>query len=141
VKSAGLVRSLPLAASIGDWAWTSTATRRRRDANAKGDWQVVSDGALEALGERLLAGRALSASDSERSQPVVLVNETLARTYFAGREAIGGRIRMGSDKRALDDRRRIVATSATTASPRRSRRSSTSRTRSSRCRRVGRPAG
>jgi predicted permease len=99
VKSAGLVRSLPLAASIGDWGLDVDGYEEGPGRNAKGDWQVVSDGALEALGERLLAGRALSASDTERSQPVVLVNETLARTYFAGREAIGGRIRMGSEKR------------------------------------------
>jgi predicted permease len=97
VRAAGLVRSLPLASSIGDWGLEIDGYVAPQGQHAKGDWQVVSDGALEALGERLIAGRALTAADTETSQPVVLVNETLARMYFGARDPIGGRLRMGSN--------------------------------------------
>jgi putative ABC transport system permease protein len=97
VKSAGIVRSLPLAASIGDWGLDVEGFVETPGHNAKGDWQVVSDGALEALGERVLRGRPFAESDTATSQPVALVNETFAQIYWPGQDPIGRRIRMGSD--------------------------------------------
>ena len=96
VRAAGLVRSLPLAASIGDWGLDVEGFVETPGNNAKGDWQVVSDGAFEALGERLLRGRTLLPTDTAEAQPVALVNETLARTYWPGQDPIGKRLRMGS---------------------------------------------
>jgi putative ABC transport system permease protein len=97
VDEAGLVRLLPLATEIGDWGLDVEGFEETPGNNAKGDWQVASDGAMEALGERLRAGRSLSASDIAGSLPVVLVNETFARLYWPGQDPIGRRIRMGSD--------------------------------------------
>jgi predicted permease len=96
VQAAGLVRSLPLDAEIGDWGLEVEGYVAPPGRHAKGDWQVVSDGALEALGERLLRGRSLLPSDTADALPVVLVNETLARTYWPGRDPIGGHLRMSS---------------------------------------------
>ncbi len=95
VRGAGIVRSLPLAASIGDWGLDVEGYVASLGQHAKGDWQVVSDGAMEALGEKLLRGRGLAPSDTADNLPVVLVNETLARTYWPGQDPIGKRIRMG----------------------------------------------
>jgi predicted permease len=96
VESAGLVRLLPLATEIGDWGLDVEGFEESPGRNAKGDWQVASDGALDALGERLRDGRALAASDVAGALPVVLVNETFARTYWPGQDPLGRRIRMGS---------------------------------------------
>jgi putative ABC transport system permease protein len=96
VAAAGLIRSLPLAAEIGDWGLDVEGFEETPGHRAKGDWQVVSDGAVEAMGERLLAGRPILASDTAEALPVCLVNESLVRAYFSGRNPIGGRIRMGS---------------------------------------------
>jgi predicted permease len=96
VRAAGLLRSLPLAAEIGDWGLDVEGYDESAGHRAKGDWQVASDGAVAAMGERLLAGRPLAASDTAEALPVCLVNENLATTYFSGRNPIGGRIRMGS---------------------------------------------
>src|SRR5262249_33174090 len=96
VRAAGLVRSLPLAAEIGDWGLDVEGFVETLGHRVKGDWQVVSDGALEAMEERLLAGGPIRASATAEALPVCLINETLARTYFAGRDSLGGRIRMGS---------------------------------------------
>ena len=96
VRAAGLVRSLPLAASIGDWGLDIEGFVESPGNNAKGDWQVVSDGAFEALGERLVRGRTFTAGDTAEALPVAVVNETLARTYWPGQDPIGKRMRMGS---------------------------------------------
>ena len=47
------------------------------------------------MGERLVRGRTITAADTSDSQLVALVNETLARLYFAGRDPIGGRMKIG----------------------------------------------
>jgi putative ABC transport system permease protein len=96
VQSAGLMRSLPLANSIGDWGLDVEGFVETPGNFAKGDWQIVSDGALEALGERLVRGRTFTASDTTDTQPVAMINETLGKLYFGGRDPIGGRIRMSS---------------------------------------------
>jgi putative ABC transport system permease protein len=96
VRQAGLVRSLPLANSIGDWGLDVDGFVESPGNTAQGDWQVASDGAPEALGERIVRGRAFAAADTADAQPVALVNESLARLYWPERDALGGRIRMGS---------------------------------------------
>jgi putative ABC transport system permease protein len=96
VHKAGLIRSLPLAAPIGDWGLQIEGWVDPPGTHAKGDWQVASDGAVEALGERLVRGRAFAETDTADSEQVALVNETMARTYWPGGEALGGRLRMGS---------------------------------------------
>jgi putative ABC transport system permease protein len=96
VKTAGLMRSLPLANSIGDWGLDVEGFVETPGNFAKGDWQVVSDGALEALGERLVRGRTFTASDTTDAPPVAMINETLAKTYFGDRDPIGKRIKMSS---------------------------------------------
>ena len=55
-------------------------------------WQVITDGYLEAIGARLVAGRPLRADDHAGAMPVVLADERLADRYFGG-EALGRRIR------------------------------------------------
>jgi predicted permease len=97
VDAAGLLRLLPLGAPIGDWGLDVEGYEEAPGRGAKGDWQVASDGALEALGEHIVRGRAFTAADAADSEPVALVNETMARTYWPGRDALGGRLRQGSN--------------------------------------------
>jgi putative ABC transport system permease protein len=70
-----------------------------QDAFPRGDWQIVSSDALEALGERVVRGRSIAASDDAKSPPVALVNETIASTYWPGQDPIGRRIRQGGPAR------------------------------------------
>jgi macrolide transport system ATP-binding/permease protein len=49
-----------------------------------------------AMGIRLLDGREFTDRDGDGARDVTVVNETMARRYFPGRSAIGGRIRIGS---------------------------------------------
>lgn len=97
VTAAGVVRALPLATTIGDYGLDIDGYVEAPGRNAKGDWQIASDGAFEAMGTRLVRGRWFTPADTTASQPVVVVNETMARTYWTDGQAIGGRVRIGSD--------------------------------------------
>lgn len=98
VEAAGVVRVLPLATTIGDYGLDVDGYEERPGAGAKGDWQIVSDGAFEAMGTRLVRGRWFVPTDTSESQLVAVVNETLARQYFRDGNAVGGRLRVGNMK-------------------------------------------
>ena len=59
-------------------------------------FRLVSPGYLETIGAHLQQGRLLEARDREESVPVVVVNETLARTYWPGASPLGHRIDTGT---------------------------------------------
>ncbi len=99
VQAAGTVRVLPLATSIGDYGLDVEGFEEAPGRYAKGDWQVASDGAFEALGTRLIRGRWFTASDTTDGPVVAVVNETLARTYWTDPNAVvGGHIKVGNSK-------------------------------------------
>ena len=99
VEDAGVVRVLPLATTIGDFGLDVDGFQESPGRNAKGDWQILSDGAFEAMGSRLVRGRWFTEADTSFSAPVAVVNETLARTYWTDPGAVvGGRIRVGNSK-------------------------------------------
>ena len=55
----------------------------------------VLPGFVETLGIRVIDGRALTADDREATTPVVLVNESMARRFWAGESPVGKRFRLG----------------------------------------------
>ena len=63
--------------------------------NAKGDWQIVTAGYMQAIGERVLRGRGIERTDTPDTQLIGLINEEMARRYWSGRDPIGGRFRIG----------------------------------------------
>jgi putative ABC transport system permease protein len=52
----------------------------------------VSDGYFEAMGVKLVAGRFFDARDNSTGEPAMVINETLARKYFAGTDPLIHRI-------------------------------------------------
>jgi predicted permease len=63
--------------------------------------RVVSDGYLKALGITLVAGRDISTRDIPTGEPVIVVNETLARTLWPGQNAIGQLMRACGERRVV----------------------------------------
>jgi putative ABC transport system permease protein len=64
-------------------------------APSKGaEFRVVTPGYFRTLGVRLLRGRLLEESDQEQAAPVAVVNESLARIYWANQDPLGRRIRL-----------------------------------------------
>jgi predicted permease len=63
--------------------------------------RVVTDGYFEALGIPLKSGREFTASDRGSSEPVMMVNETLARTLWQGRDAVGQMMTQDGGRRVV----------------------------------------
>jgi putative ABC transport system permease protein len=58
--------------------------------------RIVSPGYFETAGVHLLSGRLLNESDTARSEPVAVINKTMATLYWPAQEAVGHSIRLGS---------------------------------------------
>ncbi|MFN8091067.1 MAG: ABC transporter permease [Vicinamibacteria bacterium] len=56
---------------------------------------VVAPGYLAAMGMRLRSGRSLAWTDTEVSEPVMLINEALARRAWPGEDPVGKSVQMG----------------------------------------------
>lgn len=94
---AGATRSLPLATELGDRGVQVEGYERRPDENVAADWQVVSPGAFEAMGMRLLAGRSIEDGDRADAQAVVVVNEAFARRFWPDGDAVGRRLKLNGE--------------------------------------------
>jgi len=93
VRETALTSSLPLQ-GWGFGVPYSIAGREVTDLTNRRPafFKIVSPSYFDALGIRLLAGRALSDNDRAGAPPVALINETLAKREFAGEDPIGRRI-------------------------------------------------
>ena len=65
------------------------------DPGPHGDVRYVTPGYFAALQIPLKAGRLFTDQDREGAQPVVIVDENLARQYWPGENPVGKRIRRG----------------------------------------------
>jgi predicted permease len=61
-------------------------------------WQTAGENFFETMGARLIEGRFFDHRDIAETNPVVVINQTMARTYYGNRSPIGKRIRIGDDK-------------------------------------------
>ncbi len=95
VQYAGAVRALPLASTIGDFGLQIENFVPTTGTRPKGDWEIATDGYLEAMGERVLRGRGIQPSDTSDGMMVGLINEELARQYWNGQDPIGKRFKIG----------------------------------------------
>ena len=63
-------------------------------------YRMVTPEYFRALGIPVRGGRPFDASDRGGSVPVAIINETLARQYFHGRNPIGSRMRLADGEKA-----------------------------------------
>ena len=92
VVSAGYSTSVPL-----EWKGGTNQFRIEGRAPVEGmaydaNHRQVSEGYLKAVGTPLVRGRYFQTTDTERSMPVVIVNQTMARKYWPGGDPVGQRI-------------------------------------------------
>jgi putative ABC transport system permease protein len=92
VEAAGIINAVPLAS--GTPYNTFTIQGRAPDPNAVEDAETfsVSPGYFRSLGIPLRSGRLLESQDGASAQPVALINETMARRFWAGRDPLGARV-------------------------------------------------
>ena len=89
VQAAGLTDALPLGSNR---SWSAGAKGRSYSLQHPPPdvfVRIVSEGYLRAMGIPLRSGRDLSSRDDATSRPVMLINETLARTLWPGQDAVG----------------------------------------------------
>lgn len=59
--------------------------------------RLISDGYIRAVGMKLIDGRLFDERDGTDTQPVALINQTMARNYWPGENPIGKRFYKGDD--------------------------------------------
>jgi predicted permease len=97
VQAAGLVNAPPLSGLEADGAFLLDGQAWEE---IKGNWtaqsavyRVASEGYFEAMGMALRRGRGFDRRDVDGAEPAAIINETLVRKHFAGRDPIGQRLR------------------------------------------------
>ena len=99
VKSVGFGSDVPFT-SVGDTEGYAIEgappTLPGQDNDAL--YREVTAGYLETIGGNLLAGRLLEDRDIESSQPVVVVNEFLAKRHWPGQDPVGKRLKLTGSK-------------------------------------------
>lgn len=98
VREAAITTTLPMAGAGA----TIHFNRAAYPPNGPDDYvmagmRAVTPTYLSALGVPLVRGRMLSEWDREGSPHVVVINESMARTFFPDRDAIGERIQIGTE--------------------------------------------
>ena len=100
VEAAGLTDALPLGRNR-TWGAPAKGQVYPRGKFPTAFVRVVSDGYLKALGISLIDGRDISERDVPASEPVIVINETLARTLWPGQNAIGQIMRACGERRVV----------------------------------------
>ncbi|MFC5860709.1 ADOP family duplicated permease [Acidicapsa dinghuensis] len=100
VTAAGVADVLPL---DGDRSWQITGKGQVYDKNNHPEAyiRVVTDGYFAALGIQLKSGREFTQSDRATTEPVVMVNETFARTLWPGQNAVGQIVTQDGGRRVI----------------------------------------
>jgi len=91
VEAVGAVDSMPFSGDARVWRFR----RDGDDANAAGPaatFQVATPDYFRAVGIKLKRGGFFTSGDIEKAPPVAVVNETMARRFWPGGEALGRRI-------------------------------------------------
>lgn len=96
ISHAGMTTALPAINDSGTASFSVEGWPPDRRDFATATPVSVTPGYFHALGIRLRSGRLLEDGDNERTPRAVVVNETLARTYFAGEAPVGRRFRFVS---------------------------------------------
>ncbi|MDR3719917.1 MAG: ABC transporter permease [Bryobacteraceae bacterium] len=102
IVAAGIADVLPLR---DDRAWSVSVRGHVYEKNNHPEpfIRVVTDGYFEAAGIPLRAGRLLTERDRATSEPVVVVNETMARTAWRGENPLGQIITTYSGQQVLGE--------------------------------------
>jgi putative ABC transport system permease protein len=104
VAAAGLTDALPLGDNFGWRRWTVTTPGRVDPPGPRPSplVRIVDDGYFTAMKVSLRAGRRFTAADTASSEPVIIVNETLAATLWPGDDPLGRTVRTsGQDRRVV----------------------------------------
>jgi putative ABC transport system permease protein len=89
VRNASAARQLPLASTMGDAGFRPLGYQPAPNESTQADWQWATPGYFEVMGIPLLDGRTFDARDRRDSQPVVVINQAVARRYWGDESPVG----------------------------------------------------
>ena len=95
VVSAGYTTSVPLAWKGGANGFTIEGRQPEPGLVTNAIHRQVSATYFQTMGISLRAGRYLDDRDGQQSLPVAIVNESMARAYWANEDAVGKRFKLG----------------------------------------------
>jgi len=96
VTKVGASNGIPLSGAGGSGTTTIDNPAFTDDRGTpEADQRIVTLGYFEAMGMRLLSGRLFDERDSSTGQPVAIIDETMARTFWPNEDAIGKRLKRG----------------------------------------------
>ncbi len=100
VEHAALAGQVPLGDNYDRWALRVEGRTFASDADVpSAERYSVTPGYFAVMRIPLVRGRLIDDRDSTNAAPVVLVNETAARTLFGGSDPLGQRVRVGGPDR------------------------------------------
>src|SRR4029079_1682241 len=88
VESAGITDALPLGRNR-TWGARAKGVTYERGRGPSAFVRVVTDGYPAAMGIPIKAGRDISPQDTPSSDPVIMINETMAKALWPGQDPIG----------------------------------------------------
>jgi putative ABC transport system permease protein len=89
VESVGFTDALPLGDNFGWRRWDATTEERPREERIVPLVRMADEGYLATMKIPLRAGRSFTAADGATSEPVIIVNEALAKLLWPGEDPIG----------------------------------------------------
>jgi putative ABC transport system permease protein len=93
VRSVGAINGVPLSGlGVGSPFAVDGRPAPSPEQRPTAVLRSVTPGYFRTMEIPLLAGRLLNDSDNREARPVILVNQTLARRFWPGTNAVGGRI-------------------------------------------------
>jgi putative ABC transport system permease protein len=92
VLAVGFLANVPLRSSLL-WDFDIEGPGGRGQGHVIDQLQIAAPGTAQALRIGLVAGRTFTAEDGPEAPRVALINQALARRYFAGEDPIGKRVR------------------------------------------------
>ena len=106
VTSSAANFSAPYASRMG---LPFTSVSSSSTISGDGEWMAVSPGYFATLRIPLLRGRDLDANDTADAPAVVVINETLAKRYWPGRDPLGQQMVVGMGRGAkVEDKPRLI---------------------------------
>ena len=100
VEACGLTDVLPLE---GDRSWGVAGVGQVYDRSnyPEAFVRIISNGYFKTMGIPLLAGRDFTEHDTENSEQVIIINDTLARRLWPGQNAVGQMVTQDGGRRVV----------------------------------------
>ncbi len=96
VRSEGVTSDLPWTGyQNGGGGFTIEGKTFPPDRGPQAQYHFISADYMRTIGVPLLSGRWFDARDTRKSQPVILINQAMARKYWPGEDAVGKHITFG----------------------------------------------